>query len=195
MKPVMSFRPILSALLLVAALLFLGAACAQSVSAQSDRIEVTPEPDAPIVVNEVMNDVMGESTLLDEDVPDPINDPPVSETPEPALEALLTLAASVAFGVEFIKKVFLSTILDNSTLSEEARAAIIQAIAFVLAFILVTSTEGDLNILAVLGIYPDASPLIAQLITAAAVSGGNMVLWSIYRFFKGPTGAAPLRAR
>ncbi len=158
----------------------------------------TAQEPTPEVVAPVGDITVEDGATLNISPPDaPMDDPdapeaPVSETPEPAFEALLTMAASVAFAVEWIKKGFLSRWLDNSGFGDEAKAAVIQAVAALLALALVFATEADLNVLAVLGIYPDAPPLLAKFITAFAVSGGNMVLWAAYRFFKGGTlpGAA-----
>lgn len=63
--------------------------------------------------------------------------------------------------------------------------------AGILAFVTILGMNSTANILAALGFFENAPPLVAQLVTAMAIAGGNGFLHVIYDYFRatnpGPT--------
>lgn len=108
--------------------------------------------------------------------------PPVDPV-DGAFASVLLLAGAVAGFVEWLKPT-----LDRARLryawSDDGHKFAVRLVSVAASFALVFLTANDANILTAFGITVDLPEWAAKAVTAFALSGGSMLLWSLYRFFK-----------
>ena len=107
----------------------------------------------------------------------------------PAFNTILLLAASVAGLVETLKPA-INRARDRYAWTDDVHQLIVRLVAAVAAIALVFLTRTDADIFAAFDIAVSVPGWVAKLITALAVSGGSMFLWSAYAFLKPSPGAS-----
>lgn len=144
--------------------------------------EGTPEPtSAPVTVIETPSDqpvVVEDSgtTVVNEDEANP-------------LAPLLLMASAVFAAMELLKNLFLSDL--TKELTERQRAAVNWLVASALALILMLGTSEGMDIFTLTG-FPSPFPdIVARIVTALAIGGGNAVLHEVYEFLRSARGVSP----
>lgn len=108
-----------------------------------------------------------------------------ADTPGPelgeALAPILVIGSAIAGIMEAYVKPTVRAMIPDTT--SGLYRMVVWTLAFALAFIFMLGTRSTVNLLTVMGFFSDAPPLVAQIITAAAIGFGNGFIHVVYDFF------------
>lgn len=103
------------------------------------------------------------------------------DTIPPGLQPVLTLSLTVFMATEAIKLLILTPLKIEAKVTPAMWKAINFVTAMLFSAVLVFAAVDRPNIISITGLYPDANPLIGEIVTALAIGGGNSFVWALYR--------------